>query len=492
MNSKHKTYRKFIEDVGLIGIANVLNNFKSFLMIPIITKFLGSYNYGLLIQLKVTITLMIPVLLLGMEKGLTKFLAGTDEKGNIREDFFSCLFTTLFASMFIAGICFMFSGIISEWIFRSREYRFLIKLFALLIIFESANILLLEYFKVFRYMKKYFQLLAAETLLELGLVTLIIFKGYGIIAVVTVILITRFIFVLIKVIQVSLDVGFNFPKFRHLKKYVVFGAPLMISTLFTFIIHWNNRYIINYFFGLREVGIYSVSYFLAYVVTFIASPISYILFPVLAGCINRRENQEAAVYLKYSLKYFCVAGIMLIFGIYFCSKELYILFSTSEFLAARSYLLILLVGIFISQIGVIGEYVNIIFNKNMLIMKVYMLIAVISAVLNIILIPLMGSPGAALAMLISYMVYAIFNFVYSQRFIQFGIDIPTLTKIIVSAFFMFFILTVFKVMIPGINRIIFLPAGVFVYFISLYIMRCVTNKEILLFKSMLFRQKNIL
>jgi O-antigen/teichoic acid export membrane protein len=461
------------------------------MVIPILTKLLGALDYGVWTQLRVTVMMLVPFLTFGTGQAIVKFLAGESKKDRIREDLFSCLFAAAMASAVVACVCIIFSRTVSTWIFGSSQYYVLANALAVLLVFESVNLILLEYFKAFRYIKTYFKTVLVETLLEFGFIAYAVVKGYGILGAVVALLMVRILFVLIRSFQVSRVIGFSFPRFLDLRKYAAFGIPLVISSFLFFILNWSNRYLINYFLGLKEVGKYSVAYFLAYVVTLIATPIGYILFPTLSGCINRSELGEAAVYLRYSLKYFLVAGIPLVFGISFLSKELLTLFSTPEFLVTRAYLPILLFGIFIFQIGVIGEYVNMIFNKNVLIMRVYLVLAIVNTILNILLIPSMGAMGAAVALLLSFVGYSVFNLIYCQRFVRFSVEVSTVSKILLAAFIMILGLYLFKGTFQNVNALFFVPVGAVLYIISLYLTGCFTDKEIVLFGSMLTRRAAI-
>lgn len=484
----HKNYRKFIEDVGLIGIANIMNNCKSLLIIPLLTKHLGAYNYGIWTQVKTTLIFLIPFFTFGTGQAIVKFLAGENDRNRIRDDYLSCLFAALAASSLAAFFCFSFSDIFSVWIFGNNEFKALTRIFAVLLVFESGNALLLEYLKTFRLMKIYFKTLLAETIFELSIIAYSIFKEYGIIGAVVSLLISRLVFVIIRTIRIGASIGFAFPKFVNLRKYVSFGIPFVFSSFFFFMLNWGNRYFINYFLGLKHVGLYSVAYFLSYTITIIAAPIGYILLPTISSCVRKSEKEEAIIYLKYSLKYFFMAGIPLIFGICFLSKEILVMFSTPDFLGVREYLPALTIGIFIFQLGVIGEYVNMVFGKNTLILAVYGVLMVFNTVLNMALIPATGAKGAALAMFLSYVCYGLFNLTYSQRFLRFAIPVRDFFKILASAIIMILALYAFKKTFSGVNAIFFSPFCIILYFVMLRLTKLFTDNEFALFMSVLSRK----
>lgn len=473
-----------------MGTANILNNAKSLLIIPLLTKYLGAYNYGVWTQMKITLTLLVPFFTFGAGQAIVKFLAGQQDKEVVRENYLSCLSTSFVVSLIAALVCFVFSSNFSLLIFGSKNFQLITKLFAILLIFETVNSLLLEYFRSFRFIDFYFRTLFLETLFELTLIAYFVLKGYGINGAIVCFIASRLVFVLVRVVQVKKLIGFVLPRFHNLKKYIFFGMPLVFSSFFFFVLNWGNFYFINHYLGLKYVGMFSVAYFLAYSVTFVATPISFILLPTISSCINRGENADAVVYLRYSLKYFFLVGVLIIFCMCFFSKEILILFSTSDFLEVALYLPMLLIGIFVFQIGVIGEYVNMVFGKNMLILRVYIILAIINSLLNVMLIPKIGAMGSAAAMLISYICYSIFNLIYCQRFLQFSLKRSELLKIILSGFLMACVLFLLKKLLPGMNALYFLPIGVILYCIILYNLKLFTSNELRLFRSLVMK-KNI-
>ncbi|NQS90071.1 polysaccharide biosynthesis C-terminal domain-containing protein, partial [Patescibacteria group bacterium] len=160
-----------------------------------------------------------------------------------------------------------------------------------------------------------------------------------------------------------------------------------------------------------------------------------------------------------------------------------------EFISGAVYLPLLAAAIFIFQCGVIGEYINIVFNKNRLILWVYLILAVANITLTILFIPLMGLPGVALATAICFFGYTFFNIKYSQRFIRFGIELSTLIKIIFSSAIMILCLYLLKVYVPEINTLIFSPGAAALYLILLYAMRCFSLKELAIFRTLTIKKR---
>ena len=51
-------YKKFAKDVGLMSITQIILGLQAFLLLPILTKFLGATNFGIWSQIKITVSLL--------------------------------------------------------------------------------------------------------------------------------------------------------------------------------------------------------------------------------------------------------------------------------------------------------------------------------------------------------------------------------------------------------------------------------------------------
>jgi O-antigen/teichoic acid export membrane protein len=77
-------YKKFTQRIWLIGFTQGLLFFGSLIFIPIITKTLGAYEYGVWAQLMVTIFLFTPMVMLGLQSTIIRFLAGQKKKKYVK------------------------------------------------------------------------------------------------------------------------------------------------------------------------------------------------------------------------------------------------------------------------------------------------------------------------------------------------------------------------------------------------------------------------
>ena len=78
------SYQKFAKDVFIIGIANALVALSGIIFMPLITKTLGAYDYGIWAQVQVTISLVMSFVGLGLPFAVTRFLPAKTNRGEIR------------------------------------------------------------------------------------------------------------------------------------------------------------------------------------------------------------------------------------------------------------------------------------------------------------------------------------------------------------------------------------------------------------------------
>lgn len=210
-------------------------------------------------------------------------------------------------------------------------------------------------------------------------------------------------------------------KFRYdkylLQNEVLYGLQAYFAVLFIYLNYKADQYMIKNMIGVSELGVYSIGVMIAELLFLIPNSVATVL---LGRLYNLREDPSGelarltSVTIKYSLY---IMSILALFG-YVLSPLVSVLFG-KQYLGAICIIRILIIGIIFASIGKIGS--SYYYRKEKL--KVYLLITVITLLLNIILnlllIPTYGINGAAIASTISYTIYGIINvwyFVCVQKF----------------------------------------------------------------------------
>jgi O-antigen/teichoic acid export membrane protein len=166
--------------------------------------------------------------------------------------------------------------------------------------------------------------------------------------------------------------------------------------------------------GMEEVAIYSAAYKMFEIAA--GLPLSIILasYPILAGLYNVSREQMAALFKEvfYFLIFVVTSAIL---SIIFISSRVVILLYGNKFIASSEVLIILAIGLIPFILYSAFAYL---FKVNHL--EIYDLYAnilgfIINVALNILLIPLWGSKGAALTSLITFSFMLIYGLLVSKN-----------------------------------------------------------------------------
>ncbi len=477
------TYQKFIKDVGLIGITQFLIGLSGFFLLPVITKTLGSRDYGIWAQINITVYLLFPLALMGLSMGVVRFLSSEKDKEKIREGFFSVLFVVAFTGLLLSIVVFLLSDFLAASIFKDISTSGFVKVGAFLIFLSAIDQISIFYFRASRQVEIFAFLILFQTVGQLILVLLFILLGFGLFGVISAVLIVQGLLFIISIYKIVSQIGFEIPKFNQIGEYLKYSAPLTPNSLFSWITNSSDRYMVSYFLGLSQVGIYSASYAIGNLINLFTTPIQLILFPELSRLFDEGKIGEVKVYLGYSIKYFLLITIPAVFGLSALAKPILEIFTTQEFISGS------IVIPFIALSGLLSGIFQIVINITHLVKKIkfnlyiHIFAALLNIVFNVLLIPLIGIVGAAIATLISYTSMVIICILVSFKHIEFNLNFGFIMKSIMASLIMFgFISRLNPSNIMDFFGLVVL--GIFIYLATMILIKGISRNELNLLKSL--------
>jgi len=427
-------YKKFTKNVGLITIVNLLVVIKGIIFLPLITKMLGVLNYGIWAQLLVTVSLLAPIVRLGLTNSIVRFVAAEKNNEEIKEGVYSALFliVVLSAAVFL---CFLiFINPIANF-FQSPTI--LVGILPIIIFLECVNMTLLSTFQALHQMKKYSFFMILLSLAEIICVVAAIYLGYGLQGAVFALLLAKFTAFLFTYLDIYRTIGFVLPTFHLIRKYLSFGMPTLLSNASYLAVASIDKYLVGAYLGTLFVGYYAPAYSLGNFVTFLIIPISFVLFPAVSKSYDEGKIYEVKTKLRYSLKYFLVISIPTVFGISVLSGQILTLFTTQE-ISLHAFFITPLVAFSILFYGASDIFSQILtlVKKTKTVGYIWAASAILNIFLNIFLIPPFGILGAAVAALLTYFVSFALIWYYSFREFTFAIDWLSIIKILLCSFAM--------------------------------------------------------
>ncbi|WP_281974574.1 oligosaccharide flippase family protein [Halobacillus litoralis] len=208
---------------------------------------------------------------------------------------------------------------------------------------------------------------------------------------------------------------------QYSKDVLIFGIKTHVSNVLAFINYRADIMIISYFLNPASIGLYSVAVNVVERLWVVSQAISTVLFPKISSLESFKErNQLTSAITRVLLLFSILIGLTL----YFSASWLTNILFGNEYASATKVFQLLIPGV------VLGSVSKIIANdiagrgRPELNMYVSFIIVGINIILNIILIPLYGISGAAVATTTSYSVnfiikIFIFSYISKQNIFYF-------------------------------------------------------------------------
>lgn len=481
------SYEKYTRDIAVTGLANIVIVLRGLVLLPIISKTLGAYGYGIWAQVMVTLGLIAYISTLNLPAALSRFLAAEKNRDVIREGFFSVLVTGLGFSLLIGLVLFLVSRIFAASLLHDPGSFRIVQLTALIVPFWAMEAIYLGFFRAFRKMKTYSFMLIARNFIELALISYFIFSGYGVFGAVLSLLIARVVVDATMLFLIINRIGVKWPRFSRLRPYFSFGIPMIPGMLASWVINSSDRYVIGILLGVTPVGIYAAGYGIGYVIMSFAAPLAVVMLPTLSRLYDENRIEEVKTHLSYSLKYFLILAIPSVFGLTVLARPLLKVLSTPEFVPEGSLVLPLIALSYL----LMGTYIN--FSQVHLLTKRTKILgilwggaALLNLILNVILVPLFGVTAAAAATLFCYTLVTVVTIRTATQYLKFSIIPAFILKSLIASAAMSAVIWLIN---PNgvVNVALVIGLGGMIYFAVLLLERGFSWDEIRFFRGLLKR-----
>jgi O-antigen/teichoic acid export membrane protein len=487
-DTTHRGYTKFGRQVGYVIGAGIASALLGFITLPILTKGLGATLYGTWSLINVTISLIVPFAILGFQSAIVRFLSAEKDRGKISDDFLSACSTVFIVGTALSILLFLFSDYLASLIFKDIGSSFYIKLASVLIFFNALDGLTLTFFRMQRKIGLYTALNLSRNVLQVGLIITAILLGYKLTGVIVAVIASGAIFLVIQLLLILRQTGLRLPHFSNTKSYIRWGLPLTPNFAILWIIHVSDRYMVSYFLGVAAAGIYSASYAIADYAFFVLSPLSIVLYPTIIKSYEEGKISETRNYLKYSLKYFMMIAIPSAFGLSILAEPLLSILTRPEFVVGNTVVPFVAFGAVLFGFYQICLYIIFLANRTHLTLRLLGTAAALNIVLNLILIPLMGIVGAAIATFIAYSVLGILTLIISRSYLKFDLSLPFILKSAIASAIMALCIWLFNP--ESITTVLLsILGGIVIYFGILFIIKGLSKSEITFFVN--FARENL-
>lgn len=420
--------RNTVKNSFLYSIGNMAGKLSGVILLPLYTKFLPLEEYGLLALLEVTYLFILAISGFGVKSALTRYYWDKDLKGREGSLFFtSYLFNVLatLVTIFIGYLLIrnfsaaMFAVELSDRLILAFTFSSLVRLLA------DTPLLLL---KIQQKALRQTSLQLIILVITVGLtVYLIASQGMGIEAVFIAQLMANAVALIlmlptiIRNTQVRLDMPL-------LKELLHFGFPLFLSNLLSIVLVLSDRFILNAFGTLENVGNFSLAFKISNIiqvvfVTSFMSAYQHIFY-------KQMSEENAGRFYTKTMTYFVLVIVFVSVGLVLFSKETIKVLSmgNSDYWESYTLVPILIVGVVFGGIRQILILPLTRLKMTRIISVVSISAAALNFVLNLALIPFLSSVGAAVSTAVTQILASIWFYYLVRRHDDTGYELAKIFK----------------------------------------------------------------
>jgi O-antigen/teichoic acid export membrane protein len=479
-------FRDFAKDVGITGLTQVVASICGFLLLPIITKAIGTEGYGIWTQIAVTVSLLAPLAMLGLSNSYVRFLSAERDEDVRREGFYSISLFILVSGTLVSILMFLLARPIADLVIDSPGAYEYVQMGSFWVLLSSLDIMMLYYFRIYNQMRKFFYLVSLNSVGKVAVISLLLSYDYGLTGVILGTLGVQSVEFLIGFAVITRQIGFTFPKFSNIREYLRFGTPLTPNSIIKWVTDSSDRYLIGFLLGIGSVGVYGAAYSLGCLINYLTTPLQFMLFPELTKQYEEKRMDMVERYLERSIRYFLLLAIPAAAGLSILAEPLLEILTTPDFIVGKNVVPLVAFGALFAGVFQMVINVTMLTKQTSLNMYIHLFAAVLNIGLNLLLIPRMGIEGAAIATIAAYALICVLGGYVSYQKIRFHLDWAFIAKAVLSALVMAGALYLLAPKGP-VWVLLSLLVGVVVYFGTMFLVRAFDRHEMAILRKVMER-----
>jgi len=220
----------------------------------------------------------------------------------------------------------------------------------------------------------------------------------------------------------------------------LFGLPVLFTGIGGKVIGYLDTLILTYFGTLEQVGVYNAILPSAMLFLFVGTSLSAVVFPMTSELFAKKDFKRLTAGINLLHKYTFLFMSTMILALFSFAKLFITLSFGLKFNVGTVSFQILLVGVLFYIIAGINNNMISGIGKPKVVTITIVIAALINVTLNVILIPIYGIIGAAIATSVSYFIVFIISTIFLNRILGMKSRIMEWIKLsLLAIMFLFFI-----------------------------------------------------
>lgn len=413
--------------------------FIGFVITVLLGRYLGAGDLGLYRMVFTIYGIAMLFAAIGIPAAIIKYVAEfKDDRAKSDAIVSSGVITSLILGIVFSVLFYFLSGIF-EGLFDMPGLPGLLKILSPVFPFALVGGALLGLLNGRREMKRYGTATILQSVLMLVVSVSLIYCGFGVAGVVIGVVISSvgWCLYLLLITRDYFEITFE-GYAKNTKKMLVFGAQIFGANAINMINYQADIILIGYFLTATDVGYYAVAVGLSKFFWIIPQAIQTITYPATSEYWTTNNHSALQTMIDKSIK--CTACVLLPIGlgVGFFAEEILTMIFGEGFSCSVVPLQILIIGTVIFGIfkSIGGSLLSI--GRADLSLKITAMGALVNVLSNLLLIPLLGISGAAMATTLSFLLMAFLSLHLIHKLLQVRIDVKWCVKSLIILFVMIF------------------------------------------------------
>lgn len=448
-------YRYLFNNIGLLTLSNFATKFLSFFLVPLYTNVLTTTEYGTYDLFNATIGVLLPILTLNIQESVLRFSL---DKKTSKEAIVTVSVKYLLISNMLVITGLFLNGItnLNQMITEYGIYFFFMFLMQSLVGVITSYITGIDRVADLSVSS----VITSIVTIGCNIIFLVAFKwglpGYFLANIIGPLAQCIYLIIRSKFLKQVRFLQFSVEE----EAMTNYSKPLIANSIAWWVNNVSDRYIIVFFCGLAENGIYSVAGKIPSILNIFQTIFNQAW---TLSAVKDFDPEDNNGFFSNTYKAYNCMMVIVCSSIIVADKLLAKFLYAKDFYIAWKYVPWLTIAILFGALsGYLGGFFSAVKNSKLFATSTIMG-AIINVVLNLIFTPLYGAIGAAVATAISYFVVWAFRYCQSKKYIKMRINI---TRDIVS--YILLIMQSILILINGLKMYIFVGL-VFVIICLLYL-----------------------
>ncbi|MDD5181727.1 MAG: oligosaccharide flippase family protein [Candidatus Nanoarchaeia archaeon] len=390
----------------IVLIGTVLSKLFAYTHRVILAKGLGPEAYGIFSVCLAVVSILAAIAVFGTPSALERYIPLYNKDKSKTKGLI--LFVSKYASVFgiiLFVLLLIFSKNLAD-LFQNPGMASTLMIFAIAIPILAVLQISMSISKGFKNIV--YPVMANNIIFPLGnlvLTIILIVLGYGLKSIAIAFLVANILAVLFLVFKIHKKLFSITQKVKPVLAHaeiLAFSVPLLFVTLFFFVIQWTDTILLAYFLPEQIVGLYNAAVPTASLLYVVPSLLIALLLPVLSELLAKKNGEEISRLFKTVVYWITLANLpVLLFFITAATMILRLLFG-EIYTAASTAFIILSLGLFVYSVFLPTITMLQLYKKTKYIFVITAVCALGNVALNILLIPVYGMNGSAIASAISW------------------------------------------------------------------------------------------